>query len=116
MAAKLFQPGQVANPKGRPVGSRNRFAAAFISDFLADWKEHGADAIKILRIEEPGKYVAIAASILPKELFIEEGGPLTELSDEDLAAVIEYCRQERAKIVDVPLIEDKVKVTNGRAN
>jgi len=114
MPVKLFAPGPDARRTGRTRGAKDRFAAAFLKDFLEHWEQHGKDAIRILFYEHPDRYVAIAASIVPKELLIEEGGPLTELSEEDLTAFVEHVRQERAKIVDVPLIEDKV--TNGRAN
>jgi hypothetical protein len=38
----VFKPGG----GGRPAGVRNRFSHAFMTDFLADWEQHGAAAIK----------------------------------------------------------------------
>jgi hypothetical protein len=58
-----FQPGQ----GGRPRGARNRLARKFLDDLLEDWEEHGAGAIKIMRIEDPAKYVTIVAQVLPRE-------------------------------------------------
>lgn len=68
----LVQKGQVLNPLGRPKGSRNKFAEEFLKDFLADWQTNGATAIKHCRVVDPAGYVRIAASIVPKELNINE--------------------------------------------
>ena len=68
-----FQPGQVGNPLGRPKGSRNQFAEAFIKDFLADWEVAGPSAIQACRLEKPEVYLKVAASLVPKEFNIKDG-------------------------------------------
>jgi hypothetical protein len=45
---------------------------------------------------------------------IEATGAIQELSDEDLTALLEHVRQERAKMIEMPLLEDKV--TNGKVD
>ena len=70
MRGKLFQPGQVANPAGRPVGARTRLNKALIEDLYAEWKEGGRAALKIMRIEEPAQFVKCALATLPRELLI----------------------------------------------
>ena len=65
--AMPFKPGG----GGRPAGVRNRFSHAFLTDFLADWEQHGAAAIKTVRVRDPGCYLRTAAAILPKELMVE---------------------------------------------
>ena len=42
--AHQFQPGANwrGNALGRPKGSRNKLAEAFIADVYADWLEHGS--------------------------------------------------------------------------
>lgn len=84
-AATLFKPGQSGNPAGRPKGSRNKFSEAFLSDFCADWEEHGVVAIRTMRAERPHEYVKVAASLLPKEFKIET---TSDLTDEQLDARI----------------------------
>jgi hypothetical protein len=80
---KHFQPGQIANPAGRPKGSRNQFAEAFIKDFLADWEAAGPSAIQNCRLEDPAAYLRIAASLVPKEFNIKDGaGALNNFIDQ----------------------------------
>lgn len=83
LAAHAFKPGQVANPKGRPKGSRNRLGEAFISALADDFDAHGVAAIQKVRDERPHEYLKVVASILPKELTIKTD-PLEELSDDEL--------------------------------
>lgn len=80
---KPFQPGQIANPKGRPLGSRNKFAEAFVKDFLADWQKAGPSAIQNCRLEDPAAYLRIAASLVPKEFNIKDNeGVLANIIDQ----------------------------------
>lgn len=67
-----FKPG---NP-GRPKGARNKLGEAFIKAMLDDFNEHGVAAVETVRIEKPDQYLKVIASILPKEITGEDGGPL----------------------------------------
>jgi hypothetical protein len=106
----LFQKGNNFNPGGRPRGSRNRFAAQFIKDFLKEWEQSGPDALRILAKEEPAKFVAIAAAIIPRDFTLEIETVAAELSDEQLEQMIAKLRSE----LDPPmkLIEAKVSDAN----
>ncbi len=77
------------NPRGgRPPGARNRLSRAILNDLLEDWKKHGADAIKLMRVERPGDYVRAALSTLPKELLFDTTESTATLSDDEIYALI----------------------------
>jgi SepF-like predicted cell division protein (DUF552 family) len=79
--------------QGGPTrGSRNKLASDFLKDLHTDWLEHGAAAIKIMRIERPSEYVKVVAAILPRDLSIEVSA-VTELDDDDLERMIELLRE-----------------------
>jgi hypothetical protein len=88
---KPFQPGQVANPKGRPKGSRNKLGEAFIQDLYSDWQENGLATIETVRAERPHEYLKVVASILPKEVKIER---MDDMSDDDITKRIRRLADE----------------------
>jgi hypothetical protein len=53
---------------GRPLGARNKLGTAFLEALQADFQEHGAIAIAQCRESKPEKYIAVCASLLPKEV------------------------------------------------
>jgi hypothetical protein len=112
MRGKPFEPGQIGNPAGRPLGARTRLNKALIEDLYAEWKEGGRDALKIMRIEEPGQFVRCALATLPREWLIES--VTSELSDDELDAQINFIREQLAKTQEPKLIE--VKANDGSGN
>lgn len=80
---KPFEPGNSANPAGRPKGARNKLGEQFLSDMYADWQINGTAVIASVRQEKPDVYLKVVASILPKELNIKVS-ELDDLSDADL--------------------------------
>jgi len=86
-----FEPGNRANPAGRPKGSRNKLGEAFISAMHDDFVQHGAAVIETVRIEKPDQYLKVVASILPKELNIKTDA-FDGISDEQLAALVVAAR------------------------
>lgn len=69
--ANHFAPGNKQG--GRPKGSRNKLGEAFIQDFYEVWQEHGKQALLDTRKQDPATFVRVAASILPKEINLNEG-------------------------------------------
>jgi hypothetical protein len=82
-----FQPGHT----GKPKGARNKLTNDFLVALAADFAEHGAKAIKIMRIEEPAAYVKVVASILPKEITFENA--TTDMDDDALEELIVRIRE-----------------------
>jgi hypothetical protein len=91
----LFEKGR---PKsgGRTRGARNKLSVAFLEAFAADFEQHGAEVIKIVRMEKPHEYLKTAAYLMPKEFEITETR-LMEIPDHELDAFIEFARQRLAE-------------------
>jgi hypothetical protein len=115
-----FLPG---HSSGRPKGARNRLQSSFLYALAEDFEKHGADAIKICRVEEPARYVQIVASLMPRELEIEHQTATSDLDDEQLDNLITQIRQQlltKSETQPMKMIEpkfDKVLIerkTNGQ--
>lgn len=91
----LFQKGQ---PKigGRAKGVYNRISHAFLEALLDDIAARGIEAIRITRVERPAEYCKIVASLLPKEFEFSDNR-LTEITDDELIAYLEYAQRELAE-------------------
>ena len=87
-----WKPGEVANPAGRPRGSRNRLSERFFKDLYAAWEEKGVFAIEEMIKRSPGDFVKVVASQMPKEFLVGSSG-LSDVSDEDLVEFIATLRQ-----------------------
>jgi hypothetical protein len=71
-----FEAGQSGNPSGRPKGARSRLSEDFLAKLYEDFAANGQAAIETTRVERPHEYLKIVASIIPKEVTGEEGGPI----------------------------------------
>jgi hypothetical protein len=63
-----IQKGQVLNPKGRPVGSRQKISERFIDLLAKDFEAHGETAIVNLREQKPDAYIRVVADLVPKDV------------------------------------------------
>lgn len=73
------------NP-GRPKGSKNKLTEAFWSDYAAAWETHGQAALEAVATSEPAKFVAVAASLMPKDVNVNT--TITDMTDEQLESRI----------------------------
>jgi hypothetical protein len=91
----LFQKGQ---PKvgGRRKGVRDRLSTEFLEALMNDFIEHGAETIRIARIERPNEYLRLVASRAPIEFEINDNR-LTEMSDDEILSFIETIRERRVR-------------------
>ena len=64
-------PGNTANPNGRRKNARNRLQEFVINEIADDFEAHGKQVIERVRNEEPAKYLAMAISLLPKDVKVE---------------------------------------------
>lgn len=83
-----FQKGQVANPKGRPLGSRHRLTELLLKNIADDFAENGITAIQKVRSDDPATYLRVVASLIPKEAELTvRRSDAKELSDNELADI-----------------------------
>ena len=107
---------------GRPKGSRNKLAQRVFDDLFAHWNEpagggmsKGQAALELLYREEPGAYLRLTASVLPKEFVFENA--VTELDDEELDRMIEALRDRAIAARQEQTLELKAQpkaLPNGR--
>src|SRR5258707_12021604 len=83
---------------GRPLNTRNKLAQRVFDDIFRHWNEEaggglvkGQAALELLYRENPGGYLKLTASVLPKEFVFQNA--VTELNDEELDVMIEMLRE-----------------------
>lgn len=76
--------GPTPNPHGRGKGTPNKFSQKLVADFARHWRDHGYSAIERMYEENPGLYLKIATSLVPRELLLEVSRPMEQLSDAEL--------------------------------
>jgi hypothetical protein len=82
---------------GRTNGARNKLQAGFLRDLAEAWELEGKAALRIMVKEEPSKFVQVCAGLMPKEVALEVGGPLAELSDDELLEALQAVKELRAR-------------------
>jgi len=83
-----WAPGVSGNPKGRPLGARHKLQTNFLEALANDFAANGPQSISDLREKDPGKYLAIIASLCPKELNVNHS-PLDGMTDAELFAAVD---------------------------
>src|SRR5215203_1058233 len=73
------------NGGGRPKGSRNRLSQSFLQVIAEDFSAHGADALKRVREADPGTYLKLVGSLVPRDLILQwEQAPKVDYADLEL--------------------------------
>ncbi|AWM07636.1 hypothetical protein [Bradyrhizobium symbiodeficiens] len=52
---------------GRPKGARSKLGEAFLEDLRDVWDEMGIEALRRCAQEEPGQFVRVMASLMPRD-------------------------------------------------
>lgn len=84
-----FKPGNLANPAGRPKGTRNKLTEDFVAVMCEDFREHGAGIVEKVRTEKPDVYLRVLASMIPKQVETGEPGVFADMSDDELQVFID---------------------------
>ena len=66
-----FKPGNPGGP-GRPLGSKNRLSEYFLHELADHFETHGREAIERVFEDRPSEYLRIIASLITKELILEQ--------------------------------------------
>jgi hypothetical protein len=66
-----FQPGNNANPAGRPNGSRNKVSEDYVAALAADFEANGVEVIVRLREEDPRAYIKCVADLVPRDFHVQ---------------------------------------------
>jgi hypothetical protein len=64
---------QIAHGDGGRKGSRNKVSEKLLEALALDFDTHGKDVIETVRVEKPHEYLKIVASLVPKQVEIEDG-------------------------------------------
>jgi len=105
---KPFQKGNTMGVgHGRRKGARDKLQTRFIEDLAEAWEKYGKDALVITAREEPAQFVKICSTLMPKEVALDVSGPLNDMSDDELNALLDHVREIRAKLIEQkPLLID----------
>lgn len=101
---KGWLPGQSGNPKGSKgyAHLRDTLAKDVFSGLVADFRRHGQQAIVRLRQRDVAAYMRVVVSLIPKEVHVSASGPLDDLTDQELAALVYAAKKAAAKAAALP--------------
>jgi hypothetical protein len=97
-----FAPGNCANPKGRPKGSRNKLDEVFIAALYEAFEEGGAQAVKVVMNADPVAFLNVVAKILPKHVHQQVQVTVSEMSDDELANI---AAGSRARVIEAETVQ-----------
>src|SRR6266576_4270167 len=92
-----WKPGQSGNPKGRPVGSRNKLATLVFDEALASFEKRGPAAFEELANKDPARYLILMAQLIPQHFKHEVEHTIAVLSPEEVRLKL---AEARGKLLD----------------
>jgi hypothetical protein len=95
---KPAKKGEVRNPLGRGIGSRNKLADAFIADVHDKWQVQGPAVLDETIKRKPWEFVKIVAGLMPQKLEITSR--FQSLPDAELADALARAIKELASGAD----------------
>ena len=112
-----FQPGNSANPAGRPKGARNKLTETFLEDAYEAWKKHGPKALETMAEKHPEKFVQVCASLMPKNVNLNVGiqDQLSELLERMQEIPPVTVNGEAAEIIENPFVGGDHRALPARA-
>jgi len=90
-------------PQQRPKGAHNKLGEEFLTQLCDDFEAHGAAVIERVRQEDPATYIRVIASLVPRDIKIDrrlDAGPLSDLTGDELAALLYAARNAVAMAKD----------------
>ena len=94
---KPWQPGQSGNPKGRPVGSRNKLATLVFDEALASFEKRGPAAFEEPANKDPARYLILMAQLIPQHFKHEVEHTIAGFSLEEVRLKL---AEARGKLLD----------------
>ena len=100
----LFELGR-EKTGGRRKGSRNRISTALLEALAEDFEQFGKEAIKITRVERPGEYLKICASLVPHAF--EDEAPLRVAVNQIVRTIVDPKDHVLAPVPKAKLLDDE---------
>jgi hypothetical protein len=91
---KLLRPWEKGGPSpwpgGRGKGHLNKFSKSFLQSVSAKWREYGDAVLDEVRRDDPGLFLRVCASLIPKELLVvtHNTTPVAQMSTMELQAIV----------------------------
>lgn len=85
-AETQFKPGKSGNPAGRPKGAKSKLTENWWADLHSAWEAHGQAALDAVATTDPGKFISVVASVMPKDVNVNT--TITDMTDEQLESRI----------------------------
>ena len=96
-----FEKGNVANPHGGNADGY-QLSQRMRKQFHAHFRKHGMGAIERLYEQDPGKYLQLGVSLLPKEMHVALDQGFSEVLQ---LAAQQLALQHKPKEKELPIIE-----------